>query len=130
VEFHSRPHGAALFRPLGRAVLAAAAGAAAIAVGADVHWSLEVLGAAAIGFGAVSALVSVVEWERTHVVLTRDLLLVRWGVIRRHRAEVRLRSEQPVEIEQGVAGRLLGYGTLVAGEIAVPYVPLDGPGRT
>jgi hypothetical protein len=35
---------------------------------------------------------------------------------------VPLRRLGPVEVEQGVVGRVLGYGTLVAGELEVPYV--------
>jgi hypothetical protein len=28
-----------------------------------------------------------------------------------------------VEIEQGIVGRLLGYGTILAGELEIEYVP-------
>jgi hypothetical protein len=28
-----------------------------------------------------------------------------------------------VEVDQTLSGRLLGYGTLVAGELEIPYVP-------
>jgi hypothetical protein len=28
-----------------------------------------------------------------------------------------------VELEQGLVGRLLGYGTVVAGELEIDYVP-------
>jgi hypothetical protein len=28
-----------------------------------------------------------------------------------------------LEFEQGIVGRMLGYGTLVAGDFEVPYVP-------
>jgi hypothetical protein len=30
---------------------------------------------------------------------------------------------QAVEVEQGLLGRFLGYGTLVAGNLEIPYVP-------
>ena len=33
----------------------------------------------------------------------------------------------PVELEQTLVGRLLGYGTVIAGELEIPYVP--GPHR-
>jgi hypothetical protein len=40
---------------------------------------------------------------------------------------VRLERVGPVEIEQSPVGRVLGYGTLIAGELEIPYVP--DPGR-
>ncbi len=131
MELHARPHGVALVRPLGRAILAAAAGAACIVLGGGVHWVLELVGAAALGLASLLALSTVVEWERTDVLLTDDVLRVRWGILRRRSTEIRLEPSSPVQLEQGIGGRLLGYGTLVAGGIEVPYVPLASvrPGR-
>jgi Bacterial PH domain len=45
------------------------------------------------------------------------------GTIRRRAAAVRLARIGPVEIEQTLLGRLLGYGTIVAGELEIEYVP-------
>jgi hypothetical protein len=36
---------------------------------------------------------------------------------------VTLAHAPALELEQGVLGRILGYGTLVAGDVEVPYVP-------
>jgi hypothetical protein len=36
---------------------------------------------------------------------------------------VRLRSVENLELEQTMAGRLLGYGTLVAGPLEIDHVP-------
>jgi uncharacterized membrane protein YdbT with pleckstrin-like domain len=124
MELHGRPHGAALVLPLGRAVVVAAFGAVCVVLGDGVHWAVQVLGAGAITVGALLALAAVCEWERTTIVLAGDTLHVRWGILRRRIAEVRLEHGRPIEIEQGVAGRLLGYGTFVAGELEVPYVPV------
>jgi uncharacterized membrane protein YdbT with pleckstrin-like domain len=126
MHLNARPHGAALVRPLLKAVLGALVGAACIVLGGDLHWSLEVLGAAVLGISALLAAATVLEWDRTEVLLTPSMLQVRWGVIRRRTAEVRLGRDDVVEVEQGLLGRLLGYGTLAAGGIEVPYVPVRG----
>ena len=55
--------------------------------------------------------------------MTTDKLFVVYGIARRHAAAVRLARVGPVEVEQGLLGRLLGYGTLVAGDLEIPYVP-------
>jgi uncharacterized membrane protein YdbT with pleckstrin-like domain len=124
VRLSSRPHGAALVRPLGRAILVAAVGGACIWVGWDVHWLLAAVGAAVLGLAALLALATVWEWERTEVLVTSEQVLVEYGLLRRRLAAVDLAGGEPVEVEQGLVGRLLGYGTLVAGGLEVPFVPV------
>lgn len=124
VRLRVRPHGAALVRPLARALAGAAVGAVCVWFGGDLHWSLQVVGALVLVTSALSALTTVWEWDRTAVTLTTEKLLVVWGLLGTRVAEVRLDRDEPIEIEQSLAGRLLGYGTLVAGGLEVPYVPL------
>lgn len=126
MHLRARPHGASLARPLAKAAVGALAGAACIVLGGDLYWVFDVIGAVLLGLSALLAAAAVIEWDRTEVLLTPDLLRVHWGMLRRRTAEVRLRREDVVEVEQGPLGRLLGYGTLVAGGIEVPYVPLRG----
>ena len=72
---------------------------------------------------AVIAVRAVWRWERTHVVLTTEKLFVVYGTVRRRAAAVRLERVGAVEIEQSLLGRLLGYGTVVAGDLEITYVP-------
>lgn len=126
MQLHARPHGVALVRPLAKAAAGALAGGACIVLGGDLYWIFDVFGAAVLGLSALFAAVSVLEWDRTEVLVSSDLLRVRWGALRRRTAEVRLEPGDVVELERGLLGRLLGYGTLVAGGIEVPYVPVRG----
>jgi uncharacterized membrane protein YdbT with pleckstrin-like domain len=57
------------------------------------------------------------------VVLTSDRLSVEHGVLRRRAAAVHLARVSTVELEQSLLGRLLGYGTVVAGELEIDCVP-------
>ena len=66
------------------------------------------------------------RWDRTRLVLTTEKLYVVYGVARRRAAAVRLSRVAALEFEQGIAGRVFGYGTLVAGDFEVPYVPEAG----
>jgi uncharacterized membrane protein YdbT with pleckstrin-like domain len=118
VRLEARPHGIVLARPLARALLLAGAGAVCLSLG----WPLAFVGALLVAAGAAVALRAVWRWERTHVVVTTDKLFVVHGTVRRRAAVVRLARIGAVEIEQSLAGRLLGYGTLVAGELEIPYV--------
>ena len=122
VKLEARPHGAALALPLARALVAAALGGALVIFGSPSFWPLGLLGALSVAAGAGLALAAVLRWDRTHVVITTRKLLVVYGVARRRAAAVRLARVGAVEVHQSVAGWLLGYGTLIAGELEIPYV--------
>lgn len=120
VRFEARPHTAALVRPLGRSLVLALAGGMLVGLSPA---ALGVVGALMLGVGALLALAAVWRWDRTSLVVTSDKLLVVHGIAQRHAAAVRLARVGPVEIEQGPVGRLLGYGTVIAGDLEIPYVP-------
>jgi uncharacterized membrane protein YdbT with pleckstrin-like domain len=119
IYFDTRPHGVVLARPLGRAAALALAGAALLAL----PWPGQVPGAALVAIAAAVLLRAVWRWERTRVVVTGEKVCVVDGTLRRRSTAVRLRSVENLELEQTVAGRLLGYGTLVAGPLEIEHVP-------
>ena len=123
VRVKTRPHGVALVRALGKALLLALLGAALLAGGSRAGWGVGATGAGVLGLAALAAGRAVARWDRTHVVLTTEKLLVVHGLARRRAVAVRLARVDAVEVEQNLAGRLLGYGTVVAGELEIPYVP-------
>lgn len=119
VYIDARRHGIVLIRPLGRALLLSLLGAVAFLGG----WPVSVAGAALLCIAAIGAVASVWRWDRTRVVLTDERLFVVHGTLRRRAAAVRLERVQTVEIEQSALGRLLGYGTVVAGDLEISCVP-------
>jgi uncharacterized membrane protein YdbT with pleckstrin-like domain len=120
VRFEARPHTVALVRPLCRSLALALVGG--VLVGLTPAW-LGVAGALLLGAGALLALGAVWRWDRTSLVVTTEKLLVIHGVARRRAAAVRFARVGPVEVEQGLVGRLFGYGTVIAGDLEIPYVP-------
>jgi uncharacterized membrane protein YdbT with pleckstrin-like domain len=114
-----RRHGVVLVGSFLRAFALAGPGAFLVAVG----WPATVGGAALLAVAALVALRAVWQWDRTRVVLTTEKLFVVHGTLRRRAAAVRLTRVGPVEIEQSLLGRLLGYGTIVAGELEITHVP-------
>ncbi|HET7571179.1 MAG TPA: PH domain-containing protein [Gaiellaceae bacterium] len=119
IRLEVRRHGIVLARPLLRSLLLAAVGGATF-LG---PWPLPVAGAAALALAALLAVGAVWRWDRTQVVLTGEALAVEHGILRRESASVQLRRVGAVEVEQSLLGRLLGYGTIVAGELEVGFVP-------
>jgi uncharacterized membrane protein YdbT with pleckstrin-like domain len=104
-------------------VLVAGVGAACTVLGAPVHWVLAAIGAVCLAAAALLALGAVWRGDRTAGVLTTQKLFVVYGILRRRAAAVRLERVPAVEVDQGLLGRVLGYGTLVAGNLEIPHVP-------
>jgi hypothetical protein len=100
MEQRIRLHAVALVRPFAKAVALAAAGGMLASLG----WPATPLGALALGAGALVAVRAVWRWDRPVVLLTPPAL--------------------PVIVERPLLGRLLGYGTVVAGETQIPHVRL------
>ena len=119
VCYDARRHGVVLARPLAQAAVLSLPGAILLSQ----PWPLPVPGAALIVLGAAVLLRAVWRWERTHLVVTTEKLCLIDGTLRRRAAAVRLHRVENLELEQTVTGRLLGYGTLVAGPLEIEHVP-------
>jgi uncharacterized membrane protein YdbT with pleckstrin-like domain len=112
-------HGIALARPFLRALVLALAGAACLLA----PWAaLDAAGAVLLGLAAVVAVVGVARWDRTHLVVTGNTLVVEHGFLRRRSASVSLNGTV-FEVERPLLGRILSYGTVVAGELEIDCVP-------
>jgi uncharacterized membrane protein YdbT with pleckstrin-like domain len=118
VYLDARRHGVVLARPLGRAAVLAGLGAVLLAL----PWPLPLPGAALVVIAAAVCLRAVWLWERARLVVTTEKLLVVDGTLRRRSSSVRLRTVERLELEQSFPGRLLGYGTLVAGSLEIEHV--------
>jgi uncharacterized membrane protein YdbT with pleckstrin-like domain len=114
-----RRHVIVLAAPLLRAMGLAVLGIGCMVIG----WPASILGVLLQTLAAAVVLRAVWAWESTRVVLTTEKLFVVHGTLRRRTAAVGLSRLGAVEIEQGLIGRLLGYGTIVAGDLEITYVP-------
>jgi hypothetical protein len=122
VRLDRRRHGVVLAGPFLRAISLAGVGVAALAAG----WPISLPAPLLLFAGALVALRAVWRWERTRVVVTTEKLFVVHGTARRRAAAVRLARVGAIEVEQSLLGRLLGYGTVVAGDLEIPYVSEPG----
>jgi uncharacterized membrane protein YdbT with pleckstrin-like domain len=118
VFLDARRHGVVLARPLLRALVVAVLGAVGMLGG----WPVSAAGVGLLVVAAAMAIGAVWRWDRTHVVLTTEKLFVVHGVMKRHAAAVRLAKVGTVEVEQSLTGRVLGYGTIVAGDLEIRCV--------
>lgn len=119
VLLETRQHGIVLAGSVAKALVLACAGAALLML--DWPWSAG--GVVAMALAALVALRAAWRWDRTKIVLTSERLSVVTGVLGRRTASVALSSLGALEIEQTLAGRLLRYGTMIAGELEIDFVP-------
>jgi membrane protein YdbS with pleckstrin-like domain len=119
VYLDERRHGVILVRPLTRALALAVLGATGFAIG----WPVSLAGLVLLIAAAMVALVAVWRWDRTRVVVTTEKLFIVHGVLRKQAAAVRLAKVGTVELDQSLVGRMLGYGTIVAGDLEIACVP-------
>jgi membrane protein YdbS with pleckstrin-like domain len=118
VILEARRHGIVLVGPLLRSLALAVAGSTLLLL----PWPGSVGAPVAIALAALLALRCVWRWEATRLVVTRERLLVSSGILRRRQAGVGFARLGSVEVEQTLLGRVLGYGTLVAGDLEVSCV--------
>src|SRR4051794_34201425 len=118
-QIEAHRHGIALARPLLRALALALAGAACFLA----PWTpVAALGAALLALAALIAVVGVARWDRTHLFVTGNALVVEHGFLCRRTASISLNGTV-FEVERTLLGRVLGYATVVAGELEMDYVP-------
>ena len=118
VCLRTRRHGIVLVGSFVRAAVFGLWGTSGVLVG----WPVSPFGVVLLFAAAAVAVRAVWRWERTQVVVTTEKLFVVHGTLRRRAAAVRLSRVRAIEIEQTLLGRLLGYGTLIAGDLEIPYV--------
>ena len=112
-------HGIALARPLSRALTLALAGALCLWA----PWTATAAaGAVLLGLAAMIVVIAVARWERTHLSVTGSALVIEHGFLSRRSASISL-SGTVFEVERTMLGRILGYGTVVAGELEIDWVP-------
>jgi hypothetical protein len=119
VYLDARRHAVVLLPAMLRAFLIAAAGGFLCSLG----WPLPVVGAVLVIAAALVAVRAVWQWERTHVIVTAEKVALVRGTLRRRTAAVGLDRVGSIEVDQNLFGRLLGYGTLIAGPLRITHVP-------
>ena len=112
-------HGIALARPLLRALTLALAGALCLWA----PWTVTAaVGAVLLALAAVIVVIAVARWDRTHLSITGSALVIEHGFLNRRTASISLNGTV-FEVERTMWGRILGYGTVIAGELEIDCVP-------
>ena len=105
----TRPHWIVFGGPLLVGLAGVALGAALQITQRD-YWYA---GAAVVGLGLLLAIGPALRYLSSEFAITDKRVVARLGLLRRRSLETLLSKIEAIEVEQGLTGRLLGYGTLV-----------------
>ena len=68
--------------------------------------------------------------KNTELAVTSKRVIAKFGVIRRHSIELNLSKVESFQVEQGLSGRMFGYGTITVngtGGVRTPIKSIDQP---
>lgn len=91
-------------------------------------WHLLVFGVILLPvvIGLVLLIVAYVRIKSTELAITTKRLIVKHGFIRRNTIEININKVESIQVEQGVMGRMLDYGTLVISGTGTSHAPIAG----
>ena len=95
-------------------------------------WSLWHLIAAgvlllpAFGLGLIFLGIAFVRYKSVELAVTTKRIIVKHGFIRRQTVEINLDKVESIQVEQGLLGRLLNFGTLIVSGTGTSHAPLTG----
>jgi uncharacterized membrane protein YdbT with pleckstrin-like domain len=98
--------------------------------GADLVPVTTALAAVLVGVGLLALLVSWFRRSTTEVAVTDRRIIYKRGFIRRHTIEIHMDKVESVDVDQSVAGRIFGYGTIVVhgtGSSIEPLRQIESP---
>lgn len=87
-------------------------------------------GVALGGFGTIVIALAVMNRNATEMAVTNKRVLVKVGLLRRKTIELSLSRVESVIVEQGLWGRMLGYGSIIVrgtGGTAEPFRTVRSP---
>ena len=88
-------------------------------------WFLGLVLLPAFGAGLVLWIVAWIRMRTTELAVTNRRVIVKFGLIQRDTTEIAVSRIESVQVSQSVAGRLLGFGTVVFSGAGTPQVRIE-----
>jgi uncharacterized membrane protein YdbT with pleckstrin-like domain len=100
----------------------------------ELHWMIKLvialhfcLAVITVGIWLILAILVWLKWKKTEQAVTNKRVIHKHGIISRSSDELRLKSIESIEISQGIAGRIFGFGTVTIsgrgqGQVAITWV--------
>ncbi len=95
-------------------------------------WHLILLGVVllpAFGIGLIPLAIAYVRYKSTELAVTTRRVIVKTGFVSRQTVEINLNKVESIQVNQGVLGRMLDFGTLVVAGTGTSHEPIAGISR-
>ena len=80
----------------------------------------------AFGIGLVLLAMAYIRYKSTEVAVTTRRVIVKTGFISRKTVEINLNKVESLQVDQGLLGRMLNFGTLVIAGTGTSHEPIVG----
>ncbi len=80
----------------------------------------------AFGIGLILWVVAYIRIKSTEIAVTTKRLIVKNGFISRSTIEININKVESIQVDQGMVGRILNYGTLVISGTGTSHAPIKG----
>lgn len=79
-----------------------------------------------VGIGLIFLLVAYIRYKTTELAITNKRVIAKFGFISRRTVELNINKVESIQVEQGIAGRIFDYGSLVISGAGDPQAPIPG----
>lgn len=79
-----------------------------------------------VGVGLIFLLVAYIRYKTTELAITNKRVIAKFGFISRRTTELNINKVESIQVEQGVAGRIFDYGSLIISGAGDPQAPIPG----
>ncbi|MCZ2078335.1 MAG: PH domain-containing protein [Bryobacterales bacterium] len=78
------------------------------------------------GLGLVLWLMAYIQYKTTELAITNKRVIAKFGFISRKTIELNIARVESIQVNQGIAGRIFNFGTLVISGAGNPQAPIPG----
>jgi uncharacterized membrane protein YdbT with pleckstrin-like domain len=79
-----------------------------------------------VGIGLIFLLVAYIRYKTTELAITNKRVIAKFGFISRRTVEININKVESIQVEQGIAGRIFDYGSLIISGAGDPQAPITG----
>jgi uncharacterized membrane protein YdbT with pleckstrin-like domain len=79
-----------------------------------------------VGIGLIFLLVAYIRYKTTELAITNKRVIAKFGFISRRTVEININKVESIQVEQGIAGRIFDYGSLIISGAGDPQAPIPG----
>ncbi len=79
-----------------------------------------------VGIGLIFLLAAYIRYKTTELAITTKRVIAKFGFISRRTVEININKVESIQVEQGIAGRIFDYGSLIISGGGDPQAPIPG----